>query len=265
MTHKDTFIPSIENYTPLLVGGVYHPELSERYESDATGVNISFKNDSYCELTGLYWMWKNTSYQYLGLVHYRRYFAEVHKLFKIRSVYYAVRAPYYRIYNEEELITRLKDKQILVIESPKLPYGNKKILESVTGTGIWNDLDQLIRNKYPEYLKNYTESCQNRNHIQCNMFFSKRALVEEYREWIFPLLDYLDNMHIESTGERYHNREMGYIAELMFDVWIRRNKISYEVIDCIVTNNSNNDQHQIKRIWRLPKDVLRNAYQWIER
>lgn len=43
---------------------------------DNTGDNIAAKNGSYCELTGLYWMWKNDAdSDYIGLFHYRRYFA----------------------------------------------------------------------------------------------------------------------------------------------------------------------------------------------
>ena len=45
---------------------------------DNSGQNISDKNACYCEITALYWAWKNLDARYLGLVHYRRYFAGKH-------------------------------------------------------------------------------------------------------------------------------------------------------------------------------------------
>lgn len=47
-----------------------------RVSKDNTGENISNKNAAYCELTGLYWAWKNLDTDYTGLAHYRRHFGK---------------------------------------------------------------------------------------------------------------------------------------------------------------------------------------------
>ena len=62
-THKAYQMPTDSMYLPL------------GYRRDDTGEeHISEKNPGFCELTGLYWAWKNLKEDYIGLVHYRRYF-----------------------------------------------------------------------------------------------------------------------------------------------------------------------------------------------
>lgn len=71
-THKETRFKKGEIYTPLLCGADYHKEI--KILGDNTGDNISIKNKNYCELTGIYWIWKNINSDYIGVCHYRRYF-----------------------------------------------------------------------------------------------------------------------------------------------------------------------------------------------
>lgn len=46
----------------------------EGVATDCEGDNISDRNQQFCELTGLYWVWKHAREDYVGLVHYRRHF-----------------------------------------------------------------------------------------------------------------------------------------------------------------------------------------------
>ena len=71
-THKKYQMPEDELYLPLHVGCEGKENIG--YIGDNTGDNISLKNSSFCELTGLYWAWKNLNADYIGLSHYRRHF-----------------------------------------------------------------------------------------------------------------------------------------------------------------------------------------------
>ena len=67
-THKKYWMPEDDVYLPIHVGRAGKADLG--YVGDNTGDNISSKNTNYCELTGLYWAWKNLKCDYIGSVSY---------------------------------------------------------------------------------------------------------------------------------------------------------------------------------------------------
>ena len=77
VTHKPVdFIP--EGRTPIFVG---NGDNIRDYLRDNTGDNISEKNPYYCELTAMYWIWKNdSSSKYISIEHYRRFFMDPNAL-----------------------------------------------------------------------------------------------------------------------------------------------------------------------------------------
>ena len=72
--HKKDVFATQYPYLPIQVGkAISNIDLGIR--GDDTGDNISNKNASYCEMTGMYWAWKNLkNVDVIGLCHYRRYF-----------------------------------------------------------------------------------------------------------------------------------------------------------------------------------------------
>ena len=66
--HKAYRMPTDPMYLPLHVGKA-GKDLELGFQGDNTGENISEKNATYCELTGLYWAWKNLD-AHLQYVHH---------------------------------------------------------------------------------------------------------------------------------------------------------------------------------------------------
>lgn len=114
-THKKYKMPSDAMYIPLHVGAEGKKdsdgnELDLGYIKDNTGENISILNPSFCELTGLYWAWKNLDSDYIGLVHYRRYFGT------------KKRNPFDGILTYRQLKPMLECYQIFVPKEKKILY-----------------------------------------------------------------------------------------------------------------------------------------------
>ena len=112
-THKKYEMPIYSYYLPLHVGKKGKEDLG--YVGDATGENISEKNPFYCELTGIYWAWKNLKADYIGLVHYRRQFKGKNK--KENSLFDCILSnkEIDKILNETDIILPKKETILLKI------------------------------------------------------------------------------------------------------------------------------------------------------
>lgn len=80
--HKEYQVPTFSPYKSISVGP-NKDKFKANYRDD-TEDDIANKNSFYCELTAQYWVWKNIANRYdnIGLVHYRRFFANSNTLFK---------------------------------------------------------------------------------------------------------------------------------------------------------------------------------------
>ena len=81
--HKKCELPKDDIFLPIQVGAaISDVDLDMQRDDSINGKicdNISEKNKNYCELTAMYWAWKNIkeiypNIDYIGLNHYRRYF-----------------------------------------------------------------------------------------------------------------------------------------------------------------------------------------------
>lgn len=236
ITHKDFKAPALDDYKVLVVGANKN-NFNNNYLKDNIGDNISNKNNSYSELTGLYWIWKNDNSDHVGLVHYRRYFVELKNNlnYKGRHIFFNKKNKY-RILTIEELEKQLLNYEILVKESFRSKYSNEKLIRCNLGDEIWENMTTII-NKDGKYIDEYNNVSSQHTHLNCNMFYGHKTLIEEYSKWLFEILNKIDLLHFKKCGEYYRNRELGYLSEILFKVWLDGNNVKYGIVDAVRTDD----------------------------
>lgn len=265
VTHKETEMPNQDSYYPLLVGARSHVELKHKYLCDDNGENISEKNKSYCELTGLYWIWKNTSDNIIGLVHYRRFFAKVRGL-RLYHRYFTKTRSDYELINEKDVANYLKNCDLLVKKSEKYFDSIERVFRrhSHIGDEKWEEFEHYFFKFYPEYQSAFKKTSERRQLINCNMFIGKKEVVDRYCEWLFPILDGLDDFHKQRTGKYYCNRELGYYGEFLFGTWLIKNRINYRIINAVNLTQADTED-AILPLYSLPRYIIgRTLPNWLK-
>lgn len=220
-THKKYRMPIDKIYMPVHVGAKGKEDLG--YQRDDEGENISEKNPYYCELTGLYWAWKNLNAKYIGLSHYRRYFA--YKKGKDKFDCIATKEFINEKLNEADVI--LPKKRKLYIETIYSHYKHTMHVEPLDETR------KIIEEKYPEYLKYFDKKMKSRSGHMFNMFVMKKDILNKYCEWLFDILFELEKRIDPKQYSAFHARYLGRISERLLDVWVYKNKIKFVEVKAI--------------------------------
>lgn len=207
--HKEYAMPADKVYLPVHVGSALS-SADLGYQRDDAGENISEKNYNFCELTGIYWAWKNLEADAVGLAHYRRHFGkktdsllthdEAEKLFETADVILPSKRKYY-------------------IESLYSHYDHTMHIEPLDKTG------EIISEKYPEYMPQFELLKKRTSAHMFNMFVMKKEQFDSYCEWLFDILFELENRVDVSEYDAFHARFYGRVSELLLDVWLATNNV----------------------------------------
>lgn len=219
-THKQYDMPKDSCYLPIHVGK--EGKKSIGYIGDNTGENISKKNPYYCELTGMYWAWKNLDSDYIGLVHYRRHFKgkTIEKKSKFESVISGIEIN--DLLKEVNII--LPKKRNYYIENLYNHYKNTMYIEPLDYTG------EIIKEKYPEYYQGFLNLKKKKSAHMFNMFIMKKECFNAYCEWLFSILEELEKKVDTNIYDSFHARFYGRISELLLDIWIEKNNLKYKEV-----------------------------------
>lgn len=233
--HKKYRMPTDHMYIPVHVGKEGKEDLG--YVGDNTGDNISITNPRLCELTGIYWAWKNLQADYIGLVHYRRHFT-TKNVFK-RLV---CKDKFQLIASQKEI------EKVLCTTDVIVPNKRKYYIETMESHFLhlpytfekdYRILEEVIREKTPEYYDAFKTVMNRTSAHMFNMFVMKRDLFDQYCEWLFEILLEVDQ-RIDVTGyDRMQTRAVAYYGEFMLDIWMEKNGIPYKEMNVMFMEKQN--------------------------
>lgn len=234
--HKAYDAAAIEGYVPLQVGAANGPDLP--YIKDNTGEHISEKNPHFCELTGLYWIWKNRRETYKGLVHYRRFFVK-------RG----------HILSQDDISTLLANSDIIL---PPAEYLRESAWEEFSlHSGHEQDLVLLrraVETVDDAYLPAFDKvMAGNRLHL-FNMLITREELFDAYCTWLFAVLFELEKYVDMSGYTAYEKRLYGFLSERLLNVWVAHNSLT--VCTVKVLNTQNTAKQALRLFLRRQKNRL---------
>lgn len=199
VTHNRCLPPMQAPFYILQAGAALTDKMNDVLWDDS-GMNISQKNQEFCELTALYWVWKNDRHDIVGLNHYRRFFIldpmQVPEVLQTVDVIAPI--PYYFRWSLTEEYCKFHVKNDLLLLM--------KLLDS-------------CESSTPNIIKSTFE---NNQLVPYNMFIASRSFTEQYCEWLFPILFQLEDCISLAERSPYQKRVFGFLAERLFTYYLQR-------------------------------------------
>lgn len=278
--HKKTELPNNPIYLPIQVGKSRTDlDLGIQTDNEINGRkcdNISQYNNIYCEMTAVYWAWKNVKklypdIQYIGLCHYRRYFsANISKkhfdccriktyikenikrilgkrqtwvyipktnIASISDLDYAVSA--------KDLESIIKSTDVTLTTPVKTYNGNVRDFFSGIGAEHILLLEKVVKEFFSDYYSALEKVLNGRTLAPANMIIMKYKYYDSYCSFVFGVL----SKHIEKTIEKKtilnpyedsrYSRISGYLAELLTYTYVVKysDRLKIQMVDSIFVEN----------------------------
>lgn len=206
---------------------------------DDSGENISEKNESFCELTVLYWIWKNDKHAIKGLSHYRRRF----------------------MINEERIANDLKLGDIII---PPSWYFRESLGSEYSKYHKEKDIEllkEVVHTVSPEFDDSFSRTLRNNELVPYNMLIAREEVLDDYCEWLFEILFELEGSLQLDQYDTYQRRVFGFLSERLFTVYLE--KQSLKRIVCPIT--SPDQLTVLKRLKYQSGKIYNRAYfKWVK-
>ncbi len=183
---------------------------------DNSGENISGKNANYCELTALYWIWKNripgkedcfgalegTGAQYYGLFHYRRFLDLQEK--------------------DLERLTIGDIDAVLpypTVHEPDISEHHTRYIKE----SDWEAVLRALQELEPEYYAAFDKIFSQEYFYNYNILVARAGILKQYCQWLFPVLERVEELSTPKGSER-RDRYIGYIGENLLTLYFMRHR-----------------------------------------
>lgn len=243
VSHRiDQNATTIDNplFVPVRCGAVYDKRDPKEYGNmlgDDTGDNISEKRNSFCELTVLYWAWKNQKADYYGLCHYRRYLSFTDKKYPegktehdngcvVENFLNIDSEKKYGLNNILNMENEIKNYDVIVNPSidirngPKTNYNAMKISSDYHNI---KDVDlalNIIKERFPTVYPFALEYMNSGFSRLYNCFIMKANIFNEFCNFLFGVLFELENRIDMRNYNVKKYRTPGTIGERLLGIYI---------------------------------------------
>lgn len=261
--HKPYHYPKDPLYLPIQVGKALK-DLDLGFQTDDLCMgeacdNISKLNGIYCEMTAMYWAWKNIrrvypDIQYVGLCHYRRYFnTENHavtywlkkavkmggKLISVISgkglglLYTEPCSKIASLEDERFARTTARLREIIprydIVSTKPIRIVNMNVegFFNVIGRQYIELLQEIVRKDYPDYYSALETVLSGSKLHAANMIILRTEYLDEYCGFVFGVLEkHLDavketKLCLDPETEGMYARIPGYLAEILTSTYIQ--------------------------------------------
>ena len=222
--HKMDIMATQEPYLPIQLGKeINNTDLG--IISDNTGDNISCKNPFFCELTGIYWAWKNLkNTDIIGLCHYRRYF-DFHGIcqpFKPYTVFPTASFSKINLSIPEKIFNEVKEGTVILPRQENYPTSVLSHFNNGHSSLDMQVIKDIIKKEFDDnYSRAFWKTIVTNNKLSlCNMFIMKWADFDKYCTWLFHILNKAEAAIDISHYSTYQKRIYGFLAERLLNVWV---------------------------------------------
>ncbi|MFT9015058.1 MAG: DUF4422 domain-containing protein [Acetobacter sp.] len=226
--HKPWSTLKNEVFEPIQVGRSLAKTTLPGMLGDDTGDNISHKNKEWCELTALYWIWKNTSHDYVGLMHYRRYVSfnpDIRHDTSINGI--SAEDIKRNMWTRDGLAATFRTHAVVTspiysIHPINLPLMIQSSYEHYCGEHYKKDIDtmmSIIKTKFPEYYIDALHSIYAQKCFFGNIAIMRRDIFNDYCSFLFGVLNEAERQIDVSSYDTYQKRLFGFLAERLSNVF----------------------------------------------